>query len=211
MHATVMTRPDIAHAIQQVAQFMADPKPAHCAAVKRILRYLRGTASYQLTFGPDGNSTVTAYCDANFANDPNTRKSISGFAFMVNNGCFTWSSRKQTSVSLSTTEAEYIAAVHAGKTVAWLRTLLHELGLVADEPINLHIDNQSTITLIDLDNSVNERSKHIEVRYHWIHDAVRKGILSPSHVPSELNISDIFTKPLDHISHAHLTNSLGLT
>ena len=130
---------------------------------------------------------------------------------MVNNGCFAWSSQKQTSVSLSTAEAEYIAAVHAGKTVAWLRTLLRELGLVADEPINLRVDNQSTIALIDLDNSVNERSKHIKVHYHWIRDAVRKGILSPSHVPSELNISDIFTKPLNRISRARLTNSLGLT
>ena len=130
---------------------------------------------------------------------------------MVNNGCFAWSSWKQTSVSLSTAEAEYIAAVHTGKTVAWLQTLLRELGLVADEPINLRVDNQSAIVLIDLDNSVNKHSKHIEVRYHWIRDAVRKGILSPSHVPSESNISDIFTKPLDRISHARLTNSLGLT
>jgi hypothetical protein len=211
MHAAVMTRPDIAHAVQQVAQFMAEPKPAHCTAVKRILRYLRGTANHKLTYGPDSDSTVTAYCDADFANNLDTRKSISGFAFMFNGGCFAWSSRKQTSVSLSTAEAEYIAAVHAGKTVAWLRTLLQEIGLISDEPINLRIDNQSAIALIDLDNSVNERSKHIEVRYHWIRDAVRRGIISPSHVPSELNISDILTKPLDRTSHTRLTTSLGLT
>ena len=116
---------------------------------------------------------------------------------MFNGGCFAWSSRKQTLVSLSTAEAEYISAVHAAKSVSWLHTLLRELHLISDDPINLHIDNQSTIALINLDNSVNERSKHIEVRYHWIRDAVRKGIISPSHIPSELNISDILTKLLD--------------
>ena len=190
---------------------MAEPKPAHCAVVKRILRYLRGTANRQLTFGLDCDSTVTAYCDTDFANDPDTRKSISGFAFMFNGGCFAWSSRKQTSVSLSTAKAEYIAAVHAGKTIAWLCMLLQELGIVTDNPINLRINNQSAIALIDLDDSVNEHSKHIEVHFHWIRDAVCKGIISPSHIPSKLNISDILIKPLDRISHSRLTASLGLT
>jgi hypothetical protein len=132
MHAAVMTRPDIAHVVQQVAQFMSDPQPAHCAAVKRILRYLRGTTNYQLSYGPDNDSRITAYCDADFANDPDTRKSISGFALMLNGGCFAWSSKKQTSVSLSTAEAEYISAAHAAKSVAWLRTLLKELRLITN-------------------------------------------------------------------------------
>ena len=116
MHAAVMTCPDIAHAIQRVAQFMSNPQPAHCAAVKRIIRYLRGTAGHQLTFGPAQDSRVTVYSNADFANNPDTRKSISGYAFMFNGGCFAWSSKKQTSISLSTAEAEYIAAVHAAKS-----------------------------------------------------------------------------------------------
>lgn len=130
---------------------------------------------------------------------------------MFNGGCFAWSSKKQTSVSLSTAEAEYISAVHAAKSIAWLRILLKELGLIENDPIDLRIDNQSAIALINLDNSVNERSKHIEVRYHWIRDAVRKCIISPSHIPSELNISDILTKPLDRTAHSRLTSSLGLS
>ena len=130
---------------------------------------------------------------------------------MLNGGCFAWSSKKQTTVSLSTAEAEYISAVHAAKTVAWLRTLLQELELIGNEPIDLHIDNQSAIALIDLDSSVNERSKHIEVRYHWIRNAVRKGLISPSHIPSELNISDILTKPLTRTTHLRLVSLLRLT
>lgn len=211
MHAAVMTRPDIAHAVQQVAQFMSDPRPAHCAAVKRILRYLRGTANYQLTFGPDCDSKVIVYCDADFANDPDTRKSVSGFAFMFNGGCFAWSSKKQTTVSLSTAEAEYISAVHAAKSVAWLRTLLKELQLITNDSVDLRVDNLSAIALINLEDSVNERSKHIEIRYHWIRNALRKRVISVSHIPSELNFSDILTKPLDFNSHNRLTSSLGLS
>ena len=154
---------------------------------------------------------IVAYCDTDYVNDPDTRKSISGYVFMLNGGCFAWSSRKQTSVLLSTAEAEYIAAVHTAKTIAWLRTLLCELGIINNDPINLQIDNQSAIALIDLDDSVNERSKHIEVCYHWIRDAVRKGLISPSHIPSESNISDILTKPLDCNNHTCLTSLLGLS
>ena len=211
MHAAVMTRPDIAHAVQQVAQFMSNPQPAHCVAVKRIMRYLRDTASYQLTYGPESDSRVMAYCDADFANNPDTQKLISGFAFMFNSGCFAWSSKKQTLVSLSTAKAEYISAVHAAKSAAWLRTLLNELQLINNDPIDLRIDNQSAIALINLNNLVNKRSKHIEVRYHWIREAVHKCIISPSHIPSKLNISDILTKPLDRNSHSCLTSPLGLS
>ena len=206
MHAAVMTRPDITHAVQQVTQFMSDPQSAHCLAVKRILRYLCSTANLQLTYGLDSDSKVIAYCDADYANDPDTRKSISGFTCMFNGGCFAWSSRKQTSVSLSTAEAEYISAVHAAKSAAWLRVLI-----ISDEPIDLRIDNQSAIALINLDDSVNKRSKHIEVQYHWIRDAVRKGIISPSHIPSKFNISDILTKPLNRNTHTRLTSLLGLS
>ena len=130
---------------------------------------------------------------------------------MVNGGCFAWSSRKQTSVSLSTAEAEYIAAVHAAKSIAWIRTLLRELGLISDEPTDLRVANLSAIALINLEDSVNERSKHIEIRYHWIRDALRKRIFSVSHIPSHLNLSDIFTKPLDFNLHARLTSELGLS
>ena len=212
MHAAVMMRPNITHSVQQVTQFMSDPQPAHCLAVKRILCYLHGIAGYQLTYGPDCNLKITAYCDTNYTNDPNTRKSISGYAFMFNGGCFAWNSQKQTSVSLSTVEAEYIATVHASKTAVWLRTLLCELHLINDsDPIDLRVNNQSAIALINLDNSVNEHSKHIEVCYHWIRNTVHKGLIFPSHISSDLNISDILTKPLDCNAHTRLTSALRLS
>ena len=115
-------------------------------------------------------------------------------------------------VLLLTAEAEYIAAVHASKSAVWLCTLLCELHLINDSnPIDLHVDNQSTITLINLDNLVNKCSKHIKVCYHWIHDAVCKGLILPLLIPSDLNISDILTKPLNCNTHTHLTSSLRLS
>ena len=89
---------------------------------------------------------------------------------MFNRGCFTWSSHKQTSVSLSTAEAKYISAVHAAKTIAWLQTLLQELGLISNKPTNFCVNSLSAIALVDLNDSVNERLKHIEIHYHWICD-----------------------------------------
>ena len=212
MHTAVMMQPDITHSVQQVAQFMSNPQPAHCLAVKQILCYLHGTAGYQLTYGPDCNLKITTYCNADYANDPNTQKSISGYAFMFNGGCFTWNLRKQTSVLLSTAEAEYIATVHASKSAVWLHTLLRELHLINNsDPIDLRVDNQSAIALINLDNSVNECSKHIKVCYHWICDAIRKGLIFPLHISSDLNISNILTKPLDRNAHTRLTSALRLS
>ena len=130
---------------------------------------------------------------------------------MFNSSCFTWDSQKQTSVSLSTAKAEYISAVHAAKSAVWLWTLLKELDIADNNPINFRINNQSTIALINLDDSVNEHSKHIEVCYHWICDAVRKGLISPSHIPSKSNISNILTKPLNRNSHSRLTSLLRLS
>ena len=130
---------------------------------------------------------------------------------MFNGGCFAWSSRKQTSISLSIAKAEYISAVYAAKSAVWLHTLLRELHLIKEDPLDFRIDNQSAIALIHLEDSVNERSKHIEVRYHWICNTVRKSMISPSHISSELNISDILTKPLNRNSHTCLTSSLGLS
>ena len=91
MHTTVMTQPDITHSVQQVAQFMSDPQPTHCLTTKQILHYLCSTAGYQLTYGMDCNLKITAYCNADYANNPNTQKSISSYTFMFNGGCFAWS------------------------------------------------------------------------------------------------------------------------
>ena len=212
MCIAVMMWPDITHSVQQVAQFMSDPQPTHCLTTKQILHYLCSTAGYQLTYGMDCNLKITAYCNADYANNPNTQKSISSYTFMFNGGCFAWSMWKQTSVLLSTVEAEYIAAVHASKSAIWLRTLLHELHLINDsDSIDLCVNNQSPITLINLNNSVNKCLKHIKVCYHWICDVVCKGLIFLSHISSDLNISDILTKPLDCNAHTHFTSALRLS
>jgi hypothetical protein len=121
MYIALGTRPDIAYAVNRLAQFTSDPKSKHWTAVKRVFRYLKGTRNYKLTYG--GNSDVlnvdlNFYCDADWAASSN-RKSISGYVVIMAGGAIAWSSKKQTSVALSTAEAEYVAATHAAKQVLW--------------------------------------------------------------------------------------------
>lgn len=210
MHAAVMTRPDISHAVMRVAQFMSDPDLTHWSAVKRILRYLKGTQNFCLTYGRSDNDTVVAYSDADYGNDRDTRRSISGYAFMIGGGCFAWSSKKQATVTLSTAEAEYIAGTSATKEIIWLRTFLREIGLPQQAPSILYVDNASAIAIMNQPDVVNDRSKHIDVRHHWIREMVRTQILQPQHIPTDYNISDIFTKGLHRQRHHDLAARLGL-
>jgi hypothetical protein len=128
-HAAVMTHPDIAKAVQTVAQFSSNPGKHHWDAVICIIRYLKTTLNWVLTLG--GKSVaieLLGYCDADHANSLDHKRSISGYAMVLGNGCFSWSSKKQTATALSTGEAEYYAATHAGREVLWLRQLLMEIG-----------------------------------------------------------------------------------
>ena len=120
-HAAVMTHPDIAKAVQTVAQFSSNPRKHHWDAVIHIIHYLKTTRNWVLTLGgKSATIEVLGYCDADHANYPDHGRSISGYAMMLGNGCFIWSSKKQTATALSTREAEYYATVHAGHEVNWV-------------------------------------------------------------------------------------------
>jgi hypothetical protein len=211
-HCAVMTRPDISLAVQKVAQFAANPGHAHWLAVKRILRYLKGTRNIVLTVGGKsaGPPSFHAYCDADFANSPDHGRSVSGYAIILERGVFSWSAKKQTATALSTSEAEYYAGVNVGREIMWLRELTAEIGLPPDGPTCLHMDNTSTIRIITKPDEVTHRTKHIRLSYHWIRESVRDGAISPVYVKSAENLADIFTKPLPVESHWRLMKELGL-
>lgn len=213
MHIAVHTRPDISKAVQNVARFMANPGKPHWQAVKRIFQYLKATRDYVLTVGGSGTTRPLAYCDADYGNDPDTAKSTSGYAIFIGQGCDSWSAKKQTVVSLSTGEAEYYAGVHCGREVLWLRQLLSELGFLPSPrppPTRIRIDSTTAIRMIDNPDEVSNRTKHVNISYHWIRDAVRSQLIETEHVPGEENIADIFTKPLGPQRHKQLTRRLGL-
>jgi len=205
--AALATRPDIAFAVATVAHFAANPGPAHWEAVKRIFHYLLGTCDLWLTYG-EASSPLEGYAnaDGSMAKD---RRAISGYAFLIDGGTVSWSSKRQEIVSLSTTKSEYIAATHGSKEALWLCSLISEVFGNLTNPTTLFSDNQAAITLTR-DHQYHPRTKHINVRYHWIRWVIKKGSIRLIYCPTDDMVADILTKALPSAKVKHFATSLGL-
>lgn len=161
------TRPDILFSVGLVSRFMKSPTTTHLKVAKRILRYLKGTLDYGLFYSSSKEFKLKGYSDSDWAEDLNDQKSTSGYVFFVGNTTFTWSSKKQPIVTLSTCEAEYVVAASCVCHAVWLRNLLKEVGMLQEEATLIHVDNKSTIALAK--NPVfHDQSKHIDTRFHFI-------------------------------------------
>ena len=209
MYAALGTRPDIAFAVQHLSKFTNNHDKSHRTAVKRIFRYLKGTRDVGIISkqNPEGLN-FRMFVDADFANLDNA-KSVSGYASLIGGGCATWSAKKQPIVALSTTEAEYIALTHGAKKLTWLRKLLSDLGEDMSQEIPLYCDNLGAIT-ISKDNSYHARTKHINIRYHYIRQLIASHEVDLTHVASKDNAADIFTKSFDKQTHRKLISLLGM-
>nr|GEW73389.1 retrovirus-related Pol polyprotein from transposon TNT 1-94 [Tanacetum cinerariifolium] len=172
MYGMVCTRPDLAHAVGVVSRFLSNPGKKHWEAVKWIFRYLRGTSKLDITFG-NKKPTLVGYTDSDLAGNKDNMKSTSGYLMTFAGGAVSWQSRLQKCVALSTTEAEYVAATEACKELLWLKRFLQELGFKQQRYAVL-CDNQSAIHLAK-NSMFHKRTKHIDVRYHWIRDAIEDG------------------------------------
>nr|XP_028953254.1 uncharacterized protein LOC114822627 [Malus domestica] len=170
------TRPDIAFSVNQVCQFMQQPMIAHFTAVKRILRYLKGTIHHGLTYS-QGPLQLKAFSDANWAGDPNDRRSTTGMAVFLGNNPISWSSKKQLTVSRSSTEAEYRALSSTSAELDWIKQLLVFLQVPLTSPPVLFCDNLSTIALA-FNPVQHQRTKHIEVDVHFVRERVAKTTFS---------------------------------
>lgn len=197
MYIALGTRPDIAFAVQHLSQFSSNPMPDHLTAAKQVLRYLKGTADVGLQYGPNtlDNLQLVGYTDADWAGDANDRKSVSGFVFLLGGNIISWGAKKQPTVALSSMEAEYMALSHATREAIWLRNELGELGIVQDGPTPVYVDNQGTIAFSKLQD-FHGRSKHIDVRHHFVRECIARGDIEVSYVPTAENLADIFTKAL---------------
>ena len=191
MYAMVCTRLDIAHAVGVVSQYLSNPRKEHWNAVKWILRYLKGTSKLCLCFG-NGKTMLDGYADADMAGDLDNRKSTSGYLMTFAGGAMSWQSKLQKCIALSTTEAEYIAVTEACKETLWLQRFLQELGMKQDKYV-LHCDSQSAIHLCK-NSTFHSRSKHIDVRYHWIRDVLESKALILEKVHTDDNVADMITK-----------------
>ncbi|KAI0995269.1 hypothetical protein K3495_g12913 [Podosphaera aphanis] len=214
MFAMVYTRPDIAFALGRLSQFMKDPAEHHMAALKKLLRYLRSTIGRRLRFGPGGESSLVVYSDADWASDRNDRKSITGSIGILCGGAIFWLSRKQKSVATSTAEAEYTAMAVTAKQGQWIAQVLRDMGYpqyVAKNAITVQTrgDNQGAIHLVK-NPVLSERSKHIDISYHFIRDLAEKQRIAVEYIPTNEMIADGLTKPLPRIGFQKFVDKLGL-
>jgi Reverse transcriptase (RNA-dependent DNA polymerase) len=212
MYLALGTRPDIAYAVNRLAQFTSDPKSLHWTAVKRIFRYLKYTKNHALIYGGDDdieNTDLNFFCDADWGNDASDRKSISGYVVIMAGGAVAWSSKKQQTVALSTAEAEYVAATHVAKQVLWHRSLFRELDFPFPSTSTIFTDNQAAIS-ISHHPEFHARTKHIDIAHHFLRDLIAEGTLNTVYVNTRDNLADLFTKGLSRDIHEDLTYRIGV-
>lgn len=210
LYLAVATRPDIAFAIGSVSRYMESPTVTHERALKRILKYITGTADHGIQFERKGNQRLIGYSDADYAGDVTTRKSTSGFCFLFNGGMISWNSSLQHCVAQSTTESEYVAASEATKELVWLKRLFSELmPKIMDGEIDFFMDNISAIRLVK-NPEFHKRTKHIDVRYHFIRQKFEEGAFDLQHVSTKEMIADVFTKALPRERFEFLRALMGL-
>lgn len=203
------SRPDIAYPVAYLSRFLDKPTASLWKAAKRILRYLKGTLNKGLVYTRTEDIKLVAYADADWAADRTDRKSTSGCAIFHCANLVHWFSKKQTSVSLSTAESEYVSAALAANELIYLKGIISDLTSLPDIPTTLLLDNQSAIRMIkSFDNG--KRSKHIDIKVHYIKDIVNKKLLSVNYVPTNENVSDLLTKALPKIKHNYFCIKLNL-
>ena len=207
MYASLGTRPDITYAVQTVSRFSKNPGQAHWEAVKRIFRYLKGSKDLWLTYGGQ-QKDLKGYADVDgsMAED---QHAISGYAFLFYGGAVSWAAKRQEIVSLSTTESEYVAVTHASKEALWLRSLISQLFDIVLESTPLFSDNQSAIALTK-DHQYHPRTKHIDIRFHFIRWVIEGGSLRLIYCPTEDMLADSLTKALPSPKVKHFATELGL-
>lgn len=201
------TRPDLCFAVNQVSQYMEKPKVHHWQAVKRIFKYLKRTINYGILYSSKVGK-LQGYSDSDYANCLNTRKSITGYVFLNGSGAITWASRKQPIVTLSSMEAEYVAASSAAQEAVWLKRLFMEL-TGDDVTIPLYVDNASTRRFIE-NPEAHQRTKHIDVRYHFIRERQLDGTIKTEAIGTSSQLADIFTKGLPRNKFEKLRQDLGI-
>jgi hypothetical protein len=211
MWLSIATRPDISFVVGILSRYLHNPGYAHWQAFKRCLRYLQGTKDYRLTFGENGRQGLEGFSDAD-GMSLEDRRAISGYVFLIDGGAVSWSSRKQEIVSLSTTEAEYIALTYAAKEALWLRQFLSELFPSSPlQPLTLHDDNQGAVALAHAHiGQFHARTKHIDIRYHFIRYAIEDNLIRVVYCPTENMVADMFTKPLPAAKLTAFNSNVGL-
>nr|XP_041633477.1 secreted RxLR effector protein 161-like [Drosophila kikkawai] len=208
MFLAVSTRPDIAFAVNFLSQFNSNYSAEHWKASKRILRYLKGTKMLGLLFKKTGDD-LYGLVDADWGSNLSDRRSYSGQAFILAGASISWEARKQRTVALSSTESEYLAMSEAVKEALYLKALLNRIGSTCDS-VRIFNDNQSAQQLVK-GFGFHPRTKHIDVRHHFIQEKEKSGDITVAYMPTEKMPADVLTKGLCSSKHNNCILSLGIT
>jgi hypothetical protein len=203
------TRPDLMFDVSLISRYMEHPTESHFMAAKRILRYIKGTTIFGMFYKKGGVAELFGYTDSDYAGDQNDRKSTSGYVFMMNSTAVSWSSKKQPVVTLSTTEAEFIAATSSTCQVIWLRRILKSLNYTQCGPTVVYCDNISAIKL-SKNPVMHGRSKHIDIRFYFLRDLVKDEVIELTYCSIHDQIADIMTKPLKIEAFLKLRDLMGV-
>ena len=205
VHLSRTCRPDITQPTNALASIAASPRKSHETAKQRLLRYLKGTVDLGISMSrqPDDKPPILPFADSDYANDIETRRSTNGIIIYLYGFPVLWLSKKQVCICLSSSEAEYVCVCEGGKLTVWLINFVRELGVKPKLPVEICEDNQSTILMSR--NPLNHgRTKHVDVRYHWIRNQVKLGALKLKYVKSENQLADILSKPVSVAVFRHL-------
>ena len=198
MYIAKQTRPDILATVTQLSRFLENPGRTHWVAAKRVLRYLKGTKDLELCYikDPDGFNLYGS-ADADWAGDVDDRRSTTGYSFHVqrSGAAISWSTKKQPTAAISTSEAEYQAMAAAVQEGLYLRSLLNEMDMTCDGPTVINEDNQSCIKMCK-NPVMQKRTKHIDVKYHFVRERVEDGTFALEYCPTENMEADLLTKSL---------------
>ncbi|XP_074301254.1 secreted RxLR effector protein 161-like [Silene latifolia] len=196
MYAMTSVRPDIAYPVGKLSRYTSNPSTHHWVAVKRVLQYLKKTMNYGLTY-MEHPSVIEGYSDASWISNVEDHFSTSGWVFLLGGGAISWASKKQTCITSSTMESEFIALASAGKEAEWLQNLIYEIPLWPKpiSPISILCDNESTLAKA-YSQVYNGKSRHLGIRHSAVRELITQGVISVSFVRSQQNLADHLTKGL---------------
>ncbi|KAM2531947.1 hypothetical protein PS1_000623 [Malus domestica] len=204
-----ITRPEISYSVHILSQFMQQPRKPYLDAVHRLLRYLKGAPRQGLLFPSNGSLILIGYYDANWARCPITRRSVTGYCIFLGGVLMSWKTKKQSTVSRSSIEAEDRAMALATCELTWMKVLLADLRVDHHGPAKLYCDNQDALH-IAANPVFHERNKHIEIDCHVVREQIQSGVITTTYIPTRQQLANIFTKPLGQAEFQSLLGKMGV-
>lgn len=202
MYSQIATQPNLSYAMSMLSRFNSNPGLKHWVTLMHVLQYIKGTLEFAIVLGGKGNHSINpfGYVDSDYNGDSDTCWSCAGHVFLQAGGPTAWGSQYQPTVTLSTTEAKYMALTCSAWQIIWMHAAMSEVGFPQPKPACLIGDNAGSISLTK-NTKKNLCIKHINIRHHYIHECVEDSDITIEYVPTANNLADLFTKPLGCIAH----------